>query len=292
MSKIKGLFVRLKNLFLCFFDVLLKKIKWLFISFKSKIIKKIRFVFITLFHQTWGEIIFIISIFLLLFISIRLEKPLDKSDQDLLQNFIEWFGIIYALILTTIIGQAWTRYNKINAEIDREADALALIIELTKMFSEENIYTRPISLAIEKYVKQVRIVKCKDKRTRSETYGKLKEIRKYIVYFIQKSKEAECLKAEVIHQYNEAYDARGDRFDLIESKLSGFLWFLLSTISLLWLWSFLWLNIISNVFNNYVLGSTMFSIACMFYLARDLNDPTKWFWKIKFAPFEKQMFEK
>jgi hypothetical protein len=57
-----------------------------------------------------------------------IERPKSDKDQNILQNFIEWYAVIYTLALSLIISNAWVRYNRINSEIDREADELALLI--------------------------------------------------------------------------------------------------------------------------------------------------------------------
>ncbi len=235
------------------------------------------------------EIVFIFLIFLITWIRSLINEKLSTSDQNLLQNFIEWFAVFYTLVLSVIVGQGWNKYNKINNEIDREADSLTLLMQTGRMF--ENIKLREaLVLAVERYAKSVLLLKSDDSRIDGQSFEYMRAIREFVVLLI-KSDAEECLKSELLHQYNEAYDARGDRFDLIEGKLPNHTWFIFLTASLIWLWGFLWLEFNSPYFAIYILGSTAITIIYLLYLARSLNDPIKGLWKLKFASFENHLLK-
>jgi hypothetical protein len=221
------------------------------------------------------------------------------ADQDLLQNFIEWYAIFYALTLTMIIGEGWNRLNKINFEIDREADALLLLLQTGKLFPNQALFDRLLA-AVRDYVQCVSELQLKDDRSHTPSQQRLLTVRHCIDAMIQdngvasrrgarKTNPQEFLKAELLRQYCEAYDARGDRFDLINQKIPKHVWLILGAFSLGWLWGFLWLAFNDKALEVYVLGSTTLSIACLFYVARALNDPTKGSWKLTFKPFKENL---
>jgi hypothetical protein len=116
------------------------------------------------------------------------------------------------------------------------------------------------------------------------------DVHEFVVLLI-KSQDEESLKSELIHQYNEAYDARVNRFDLLEQKLPNHTWIIFIIVTLIWLWGFLWLKFDSIWFNYHILGATILLISYLFYLARNLDDLTKGGWKMKFSSFETNKFE-
>jgi hypothetical protein len=90
-------------------------------------------------------------------------KALTPADQGLLQNFIEWYAVVYTLVLSVIVGQGWRKYNKINNEIDREADSLILLVQTGRMFNNEN-FSQALFLAVKRYVKCVLWLQSNDSR--------------------------------------------------------------------------------------------------------------------------------
>lgn len=224
-------------------------------------------------------------------------KPL--FDQDLLKNFIEWYAIFYALALTMIVGEGWNRLNKINTEIDREADALLLLLQTGKLFPGHALFDR-LKKIVQDYVDCVLRLRLKDKRSHEQSLRHLLDLRHCVDAMIREvddgrdvnarqEKPPEFLKAELLRQYCEVYDARGDRFDLISQKIPAHVWVILGAFSLGWLWGFLWLEFHEKAMEAYVVGSTTLSIACLFYVARALNDPTKGSWKLTFKPFKENL---
>lgn len=238
--------------------------------------------------KIWGEAIFAILILVMILINNQFIQQLSHDDQNLLQNFIEWYAVVYTLVLSVIVGQGWRKYNKINNEIDREADSLVLLVQTGRMFHHEKL-SQALFLAVKRYAICLRLLQANDSRTKNETHEKMKDIRECVILLI-KSESDDCLKSELLHQYNEAYDARGDRFDLIEQKLPPHTWVIFIVASLIWLWGFLWLKFDSVYFKFYLLGATILSISYLFYLARDLDDPTTGNWKMKFSSFETHIF--
>ena len=250
--------------------------------FKSCIFKFMRRIFY--------EIVLIGLIIVLFIINKQFPVPEIVNDQEVLQNFIEWFGIIYTFVLTLIVGQTWKKYNQIMSELDREADALDLLTQICRMFNDDFQLRATLIIAIKNYTRTMVRLNFDDKRLEGEAHEKIRDIRECVVRLIQVSNDNESLKSELLHQFNEVYDSRGDRFDLIELKLPIHIWILLILISLIWLNGFLWLNFRSNILENYILGSIIFSISFLFYLARDLDDPNNGCWKMNFDSFENHLF--
>ncbi len=241
----------------------------------------------------WYDLlIFVAVLFGIMEINTRLFNKLP-TDQNLLQNFIEWYAVFYALALSVILGETWRRHNKITSEIDREADALKLLLQTGKMFPDKRLFGS-LLVQVYAYAKCILELQIQDDRSKSSSYPLIQSIRNCVDRMIQKDDNAqECLKSELLHQYCEAYDARGDRFDLIRQAMPTHIWFILGAFSFAWLWGFLWLEFKEGSLNlqRYILGCTTFSISYLFYAARSLNDPRKGSWKLTFMPFRGNLFE-
>lgn len=256
-------------------------------SFLTELMLKL---LVEIYRATRDVIVFIVLIYLTAQLSQAcLKQALSVQALNLLQNFVEWYAVFYTLALSLIVGQAWRKYNRINSMIDREADALTLIVQTGRLFGDNHLSTQ-LRVAVESYVNSVRTLRVKDYRTNFTSLHKMRTIRERIGELIKSSQVPDSLKSELIHQFNEAYDARGDRFDLLEQKIPFHIWVVLALFSLAWLWGFFWLDFESPTLSNYVLGCTTFSITYLFSLARDLDDPTYGFWRVKFESFDSRLF--
>jgi hypothetical protein len=272
----------------------MKLLRWIFSRISAlliliyKVTKRI-FMDILKWYDLW---IFLLVIYGMIEVNGRFfEKP--TAGQNLLQSFIEWYAVFYSLALSVILGEAWRRHNKINFEIDREADALKLLLQAGKMFPDKRLFGS-LLVKVYAYAKCVLELQLQDDRSKTPSYQLMQSIRDCVDKMIQNGSNAqECLKSELLRQYCEAYDARGDRFDLIRQTMPTHIWFVLGAFSLAWLWGFLWLEFPKESLNlkRYILSCTTLSIGYLFYAARALNDPSKGSWKLTFIPFRGNLFE-
>ena len=233
--------------------------------------------------------LFSLAVFVLLKVNHQVHQPLGDSDAALLQNFIEWYAIFYTLALSIIVGQAWTKYNRVNFEIDREADSLSLLVQTTRMGTDRILSARLVHI-VTQYVNCVRESRAADRRTDSTSEVRLKEIRDGVEQLVVNENTQESVKAELLKHYNDVYDARGDRFDQLGRKLPFYMWSIFVIFSMLWLWGFFCLDFQADELRYYVLGCTVFSACFLYYLARDLDDPERGFWRMNFDSFEQRIF--
>ena len=233
--------------------------------------------------------VFLAAAYVLLRTNEYFRTPLSELDLALLQNFIEWYAVFYTVALSIIVGQAWTKYNRVNSEIDREADALTLMVQTSRMGTDHGLSARLVHV-VTQYVNNVREVLAMDERDESPSEEKMKQIRDGIEQLVLSEQTPESIKSELLKHYNDAFDARGDRFDLLGRKLQFYMWFVFIAFSMLWLWSFFCLEIESAALRNYILGCTVFSACFLYYLARDLDDPKRGFWRMNFNSFEQRIF--
>lgn len=55
--------------------------------------------------------------------------PPDEYGNSFILNFIEWFGVLYGILLPLILVRVWEQLDDIDREFDREADAIRIMYE-------------------------------------------------------------------------------------------------------------------------------------------------------------------
>jgi hypothetical protein len=221
-----------------------------------------------------------------------IHKPEGKDDQNLLQNYIEWYVVFFTLILSFIIGQGWRRLGKVNSEIDREVDALSLLVRTSEMLRKEyKEFTETLTRTIILYIDSVKSVTIEDERNVGRAATLMKEIHECVKDIVKQKRIPDSIKQELLRHYCEAYDARGDRFDVVKQKLPIIVWFILVGVSFIWLWGFVWLEFQSSELNFYISVSTLGSVSLLFFIAWQLDDVRKGRFKMDFSPFDNKIVE-
>jgi len=224
--------------------------------------------------------------------TLGIHKPDDKDDQTLLQSYIEWYGIFFSLALSFIIGQGWRKYLRVNSEIDREIDALTLMVRTSEMLGQKYYQiTRTLVRIVILYVDTVKSLTVNDKRMDGDTAELMKEIHECIRDIVKEKKVSDSIKNQLLLHYCEAYDARGDRFDLAAQKLPRIAWFILIVVSFTWLWGFVWLEFHTRELNLYISACTLGSVSFLFLMAWQLDDVRKGRFRMDFSSFNIKVIE-
>ncbi len=219
-------------------------------------------------------------------------RPKIADDQNILLNYIAWFSIFYTLTLSSIVGQGWRKFLRVNSEIDREADALVLLLRTSEMCSKRHLKIKDkLTRTVILYVEKVKLWRREDRRVESPSAEFMKKIHVCIKEFVKKKDISDAIKSELLHHYCDAYDARGDRFDLIAQKLPKGVWFILIIISFTWLWGFVWLKVWSPLLKVYMSVGVMGMVSFLYFIAKDLDNLTTGYFKMDFAPFEHKEFQ-
>ncbi|MDZ7360764.1 MAG: DUF4239 domain-containing protein [candidate division KSB1 bacterium] len=224
--------------------------------------------------------------------TLGIHKPDGKDDQTLLQSYIEWYGVFFTLALSFIIGQGWRKYLRVNSEIDREIDALTLLVRTSEMLGQKHYQlTRTLVRIVILYVETVKSLTVNDKRTDSDTADIMRELHECIKDIVKERKVSDSIKQQLLQHYCEAYDARGDRFDLAAQKLPRIAWIILLVVSFTWLWGFVWLEFHTIELNLYISACTLGSVSFLFLLAWQLNNVTQGRFSMDFSSFNIKIIE-
>jgi len=222
---------------------------------------------------------------LLFFLGLVIISPgikVNAPDKELIGNFIQWFGLLFSILLALVIVQAWRKHNTVNSLVDKEADALISLLRFARFLENLEIFDN-LARAIYDYCAFLSSAKDGSKDSK-ET---LEQVFHEVLDAVRSSKQP-FLAGEMIRGFDEAADARGDRFALVQERIPGALWFMMVFTSMIWLLGLFWLSFQDvNVYvAGFVLFSTMFTVLGLLFIAKDIDNPMSGVWKISFASFD------
>jgi hypothetical protein len=221
------------------------------------------------------------------------------------QNFIEWFGVPYALVLAAVLVNAWQQFETVERDFDKEADALATLFETSLLLDDRDGRLRQVT-GLKAQIKEqiVKYVEHVSKNYRDEPFKKplrkegdriLTAIRLLIPQVIQLRQE--LLARELLRLLNEAQDLRGDRIAESKQRIKKQLSMLSLIASIVWLFPFYALHFRIADFPptlldrlNYVMAVLLgpglivgvtFVVVSMLFIIRDLNDPFTGSWALE-----------
>jgi hypothetical protein len=155
--------------------------------------------------------------------------PNEVTGSWFVSDFIEWFGVLYGILLPLILVRAWEQFDDIDREFDREADAVKILYEDTLLLREENTsigneivsslreYTQHV---IRNYKKESDNKTSKERRDGDQILNKIRKQYKFLIHLDGKNKkESDPLIVELIHRLNDVIDIRGDRIGLSNQRL-------------------------------------------------------------------------
>ena len=80
----------------------------------------------------------------------------DDGNPTFASNFIEWFGILYGILLPLILVRVWEQLDDIDREFDKEADAVRLLYEdISYLPASTKPFAKKTALLLRKYVAHV-----------------------------------------------------------------------------------------------------------------------------------------
>jgi hypothetical protein len=209
-----------------------------------------------------------------------------QKDSVITQQFIEWFGVPYGLLLALVLVYIWTQFDSLDVEFDREADSiyslyvtLSLVVHPSLTGIKDEIITN-IRSYVSHVVQNYSIEWKEDKKSIKATgYTILGDIRSAIGDLIH-GNENEVITTTLLSLANELSDVRGDRLSRSKQRIRKPMLTLSIISSLLWISPFIILD-----FNNFILGTvltggTAFVVASLLQVIYDLDEPFSGTWAI------------
>lgn len=241
------------------------------------------------------------------------------ADNQLIQSFIEWFGVAYGLFIALVLVTVWSQYDTVEREFDREADAIFMLYQAVKQVGpqryndvaeEKSLYSilkgkinkkhtkspvdkeKDASRVLE--LKETIIVRIKDYIThvinnylhewrnrlmRDQGDLILEEIRNTIGELIH-TDEREPITSELIKEFNEVVDLRGDRITHSKQRIPKPVWSISLASSILWLIPFYGLNFSVDAIAVTLVGGVTAIVVAILVIIKDLDDPFDGTWRI------------
>ena len=233
-------------------------------------------------HTAGMALVFIIILFILLFtLSRNLDEWIPSEDRNIIGNFIEWFGVVYGVTLALVVVEVWKNFTMINNEVDREADALVLLLRTVSYLNDQKALTE-----FAKRLKAYSDLILNNQGHTKEAKEKLDRIHEWIGQTINDEETPPILAREMIRLINEAIDLRGDRLAHEKERIPKAFWIIVIVASTLWLICFFGLEIRGWLVALFICGSATFIVTSLLFIIADLNQPTIGFFKISYEPFE------
>jgi hypothetical protein len=150
-----------------------------------------------------------------------------------ISNFIEWFGVLYGILLPLILVKAWEQLDTIDRQFDREADSVKILYKDLSYLSDQRgnlgiVSNKSIKL-LHKYVNHViehhkdEIKQSKNNNGRKDGDKILENIRgefKGLIYLDTKQAAlSTIIVSELFERLNELTDNRGDRISHASQRL-------------------------------------------------------------------------
>jgi hypothetical protein len=86
----------------------------------------------------------------------EIAPELKFSSPSFLSNFIQWFAVIYGILLPLILFRVWTQLDVIDREFEREADTVKILYKESLLLKDVYpIYAYAIAASLQKYVLHV-----------------------------------------------------------------------------------------------------------------------------------------
>jgi len=202
-----------------------------------------------------------------------------------LGNFIEWFGILFSIMLALIVVEVWTKYNTVESLVDKEADALISLLRFARFLEEPRLFKK-LAKAIDDYCQHCAR---SNELTPNQVVNHIEKMEPIFAGILKAAKTGKLPFAvnEMIRCFDEASDARGDREALAKQHIPSVLWFMMVFNSMIWLLGFFWFSFQGvNVYvTAFMLLSTTFSVVGLLVIANDIDNPVSGIWKIKYDSF-------
>ncbi len=166
------------------------------------------------------------------FFHIEIASPNMADGNWFVSNFIEWFGVLYGILLPLILVRAWEQLDTIDREFDREADTVKILYEdlyyLSDLDGEFSKISNEITILLRTYVKHViENYKNEIKQSKNDSRfigdkiieGIRKKFKELIHSDVKQIIVSEILIKELFERLNELVDNRGDRISHASQRL-------------------------------------------------------------------------
>lgn len=213
-------------------------------------------------------------------------------------NFIEWFGVLYGILLPLILVRVWEQLDSIDREFDREADTVRILYnDLSYLEGKSAKIGNNIAILLRGYVQHIVENYTKEIKNQNDGMENLGDERKVgdeilqtireqfgdlIHPNIMKTKVWEFLIPELFDRLNEIIDIRGDRIARASQRLFESLRLVALITSIMFIIPFYFAAFTSptGVLDVILIIGVTLLVIFIYVIIEDLDEPFKGTWKI------------
>ncbi|MEX0616578.1 MAG: DUF4239 domain-containing protein [Candidatus Woykebacteria bacterium] len=210
--------------------------------------------------------------------------PSDTPSIDIFLNFI---GVVYAIISAFVVFEAGSRFNGINEELSKEFIALRNVFSIIKSFNDPELIElcrvkiRNYSVTLKKKLYT------NGPKAKKEVSSKFREIFTILDKIEPKNEKEKILLGRVVDSLSSYGNSRSRRLGLIESEISKLELFLVVFLSLSLIVGFFFVRL-SNVYLFMSLMAIVSSaVGFILLIIFDMNSPFNGFWTISSEPISR-----
>lgn len=221
------------------------------------------------------------------FFGIEISSYSSNINNSFIPNFIEWFGVLYGMLLPLILVRAWQQLDDIDREFDKEADIVKILYEdlqyLINMGGKTENIGKEISKTLYSYVNHVtnnyqdEIKKTGSKQKDGDTILELlrEQIKKLLRHKLMKDEAVGFIIREIYERVSEIADTRGDRISLVSQRLFESLNHIALITSIIFLIPFYFVGISSLpfIFDLILIISITFLVIYIYMIIEDFDQP-------------------
>lgn len=213
-------------------------------------------------------------------------KLILSADISSFSIFLNFLGVVYAIISAFVIFEAGGRFNGINEELSKEFMALRNIFSMVKLIKDRKLIQltkekiRGYSLAAKKklYVN--------GPKAKKEVSEKFRAIFLILDKIKPKNEMEKVLAGHIVDALRSSANSRSRRLGLIESEIPKLELFLVVFLSIALVFGF-FLTRMSNIYLFTILMMIVTTAVSSIMLAIfDMNTPFKGFWNVSSDPID------
>ena len=203
--------------------------------------------------------------------------------------FLNFLGVVYAVISAFVIFEAGGRFNGINEELSKEFIALRNVFSMVKLLKDRNL----LQLSKEKIKDYSLILKKKlyvnGPKTKREVSEKFRAIFLILGKIKPKNELEKVLVGHIVDALRSSANSRSRRLGLIESEIPKLELFLVIFLSISLVFGF-FLTRLSNIYIFTILMAIVsMAVSSIMLIIFDLNMPFKGFWNVSSEPIDRTL---
>jgi len=205
-------------------------------------------------------------------------------------NFIQWFGVLYGILLPLILLRVWEQLDLINREFIREADAVRFIYKSTFFLqSPDGALRRNIAKLIHTYAEHV--TRNYSEENEYSDVGNVgdhilqdiwDQCQKLIHFDSSVSRQSEYIALELLRKVDDVIDIRGNRIALASKRLFTSLRIIALITTILFVVPFYFVGFYapSGILDNLLIIGVTLLVIFIYMVIEDMDEPFAGTWRI------------